>query len=114
MYSMGNQQLVSIWQCKWIFRDWLHDSTGADEAYRNATSNNGTVFQYLNLLQILTVDSLCNSGGLATVTAEVLCFAALNLLVSTTGLQISVQLQHRSAFDSLVFLQRTHGNKAFL
>lgn len=87
---------------------------GADQAHGNATADDSTVFQDLNLLQVLPVDSLRDSRRLATVTAEVLCLAALNLLVSTTGLQISVQLQHRSAFDSLVFLQRTHGNKAFL
>lgn len=105
---------VSVWQCKWVLRNRLNDHAGADEADRNASTYDGTVLKDLDLLQVLTINSLRNSGGLATVTAEVLCLAALNLLVSTTGLQISVKLQHRSAFDSLVFLQRTHGNKAFL
>ena len=103
-----------IWQCERILSHWLHDAARSDQAHGNPTTNDSTVFQNLNSLQILAVDPFGDAGRFATVTAEVLSLAAFDLLVATTRLQISVQFCDRSAFDSFVLLQRTHGNKVSL
>ncbi len=106
--------LVVIWQCERIRRNRLRNGTGADESHRNLACHNSTIFDDLDLLQILTVNAFTDSSGLASVTAQILCLAAFNFLVSPARLQVSIQLHLSRTLDAFVFLQGTHDTKQFL
>ena len=109
----STERSIMFWQCKRILSNWLRDSARADQSNRYTSTNNLAVFQNLNLLQIASIDSLRDAGRLATVTAQVLRFAAFDLRVAASWLQVSVQFEDCSSLDSLVLLESTHGNKSF-
>ena len=105
--------LVVAWECKRILHNRLGDRARTNQSHWNATRYHGTVFDNLNSLQVLTVHALGNPRRLAAVTAEVLGFTALGLLVSPTRLQVAVQVQQCCTLDPLVLFQSAHSNQQF-
>ena len=67
--------------------------------------HNSTIFDDLDFLQILTVNAFTDTSGLASVTAQILCFAAFNFLVSPARLQVSIQLHLSRTLDAFVFFR---------
>lgn len=114
MSILHRSQSVVIWQRKRIRRNWLRDGTGSNESYRNSARHYRAIFDYLDLLQILTVYAFADAGRLASVTAQILCLAAFNFLVAPARFQVSVQLKLSRTLDALIFLEGTHGTKLFL
>ena len=108
------QRLVMIWQCKRIRGHWLCDGPGPNESDRNSPCHHGTIFDDLDFLQILTVNAFADSGRFASVTAEILCLAAFNLLVAPAWFQVAVKLKLSRTLDAFIFLEGTHGTKQFL
>ena len=114
VHPTSKPRLVMIRQCKRISRNWLCDGSGPNESDRNSSGHHGTIFDDLDFLQILTVNAFADSGRLASVTAEILCLAAFNLLVAPAWFQVAVQLELSCTLDAFIFLQGTHGTKQFL
>jgi len=86
----------------------LLNQSRANHAHGHFAANDATVFDDANSAQIAFELSLGNTGGLATVTAEVLVFTALSNAVADGGLQISVQVFEFCPLNSFVFLQSAH------
>lgn len=94
--------------CEWIDDLWLHDSARTNQAYWNSATDNRTVFNDANTLQVTLELSLADSSCLASVTAEVLCFTALADTVTNDRLQVAVKFVKLCSFDSLIFFQCAH------
>lgn len=84
------------------------DHSGANEAHGDAAANHLTVFHDADRLEVLLELPAGNSGGLTTVTTQILGLTALAQAVSKAGLVLAVQLEPLRQFDPLVFLKCAH------
>lgn len=104
----GSFDLVFLWESERVLGDRLGDGTGADQTHRHATGNDGTVFDNLDSLEVAAVDTLGNTGSLATVATEIFCFTAFGLFVATAGFEVAVEINKGGALDAFVLFQSAH------
>ena len=100
--------VLTLWHCKWIHDLWLLNHATAYHLHGDIASNNSTVFNDSDPLDIASKQTFADTGGLSTVTAEVFVLTTLLNAVASDWGCVSIESNQLGTFDAFVLLEGTN------